>query len=153
MGQRFQFAATVSASNIGATPASFGVPAQAATGTDLAYQAQFYGSNLWHDGDFNVLSAQYGSTEVGKLASLAATSRFPISSAWRLGPRLTIERQTITSDGSTDLSFLPSALLDFQRGHRLLQFEVGGQLGKRDTTLQSQNTKRYYVSLAYRIGF
>jgi len=44
-------------------------------------------------------------------------------------------------------------LLDYQHGRRLLQFEAGGQLGKRDSTLQTQNTKRYYVSLAYRIGF
>jgi hypothetical protein len=35
----------------------------------------------------------------------------------------------------------------------LLQFEVGGQLGKRDNQVQTQNTKRYYASLAYRIGF
>lgn len=150
VGQRYQFAATVSAQKLGATT---GLNPQPATGLDLSYQAQIYGSNLWRDGDFSVLSAAYATTQSGKTASLGVTSRRPIGGAWRLGPRLTIERQQVASDGSHELDFVPSALLDYSRGHRLLQFEVGGQLGKRDSTSQTQNTKRYYVSLAYRIGF
>jgi len=150
LGQRFQFAATVSAQKLGATA---GTNPQPATGLDLSYQAQVYGSNLWHDGDFNVLSASYATTASGKTASLGATSRWPVSGAWRIGPRLTIERQQIASDGSHEFDVVPSALLDYTRGRKLLQFEAGGQLGKRDSTSQTQNTKRYYVSLAYRIGF
>ena len=153
LGQRYQFSATVDASKIGATPASGGVPAQPGTGLTLAYQAQIYGSNLWRNGDFNVLSLAYADTETGKIESVAATTRVPVGGNWRLGPRLTIDRRQLASDGSTELSFLPSVLLDYQHGRRLLQFEAGGQLGKRDSTLQTQNTKRYYVSLAYRIGF
>jgi hypothetical protein len=153
IGPRFQFSTTVSATEIGATVASGGVPAQPATGLDLSYQAQVYGSNLWRSGDFNVLSVAYANTEVGKIASIAATSRMPIGGAWRLGPRLTIDHRQLSSDGSTELSFVPSVLIDYQRGQRLLQFEAGGQIGKRDDSLQTQNTKRYYVSLAYRFGF
>jgi tetratricopeptide (TPR) repeat protein len=153
LGQRYQFSATVDASRIGATPASGGVPAQLGTGLNLAYQAQIYGSNLWRNGDFNVLSVVYANTDSGKITSLAATTRVPVGGDWRLGPRLTIDHRQLASDGSTELSFLPSVLLDYQRGRRLLQFEAGGQLGKRDSSVQTQNTKRYYVSLAYRIGF
>ena len=153
LGQRFQFSATVDAARIGATPKSGGVDAQPGTGLNLSYQAQIYGSNLWRKGDFNVLSMAYSNTETGKIASLAATSRLPVGGDWRIGPRLTIDHRQLASDGSSELSFLPSVLLDFQRGRKLLQFEAGGQLGKRDSTLQTQNTKRYYVSLAYRIGF
>jgi hypothetical protein len=43
--------------------------------------------------------------------------------------------------------------VDYQRARRLLQFEAGGQLGKRDALLQSQSTTRYYVSLSYRMSF
>jgi hypothetical protein len=153
IGQRFQFSSTVGASEVKATVASGGVPAQPASGLTLAFQSQIYGSNLWREGDFNVLSVAYSKTEVGKVASIGVTSRLPIGGDWRLGPRLSIDRRQLSSDGSTELSFIPSALLDFQRGRRLLQFEAGGQLGKRDATLQTQKTTRYYVSLAYRIGF
>jgi hypothetical protein len=153
IGQRYQFAMTVGASQIGATVASGGVPAQPATGLNIAWQTQIYGSSIWHEGDFSVLSLAYSDTESGKIASIGATSRMPIGGAWRLGPRLSIDHRQLASDGSKELSFVPSALLDYQRGRRLLQFEVGGQLGKRDSSVQTQNTKRYYVSLAYRIGF
>jgi hypothetical protein len=51
-------------------------------------------------------------------------------------------------------------LLDFQRGHGLLQLEAGGELGSRTTPLlllnvpqQTQRTTRYYASLSYRVGF
>lgn len=153
VGERFQFSAAVSATQTAATVASGGVDAQPATGLDLAYQMQLYASNLWRNGDFNVLSAAYSDTEVGKVVSLGLTSRFPLAGAWRIGPRLAIDRRVLASDNSTELTAVPSVLIDFQRGPRLLQFEAGGQIGKRDGLLQTQNTKRYYVSLAYRIAF
>ena len=162
LGLRYQFAATISAQKLGATSSvNTSIPAQEATKLQFAYQAQVFGSNIWHDGDFSVLSAAYSNTQSGKLASVGVTTRVPIGGAWRLGPRLTVDRQQLASDGSSSLSFIPSALLDYQRGRRLLQFEFGGQIGKRSltqqiqntTAQQTQNTKRYYVSLAYRIGF
>jgi hypothetical protein len=34
-----------------------------------------------------------------------------------------------------------------------VQIEGGYEFGKRDSSLQTQNTRRYYVSLSYRIAF
>ncbi|HEX8809185.1 MAG TPA: hypothetical protein VF760_09340, partial [Xanthobacteraceae bacterium] len=161
LGQRFQFTAVVSATQTGATPASFGVNAQPATGLLMNYQAQLYGSNLWSQGDFNVVTLTYGNTEIGHLDSASLTSRLPVGGAWRRAPRFTVQRLTGQSDGSTETSYIPSALLDWQRGNKLLQFEVGGELGSRDAFLQlangqfvqTQKTTRYYASLSYRISF
>jgi hypothetical protein len=153
LGQRFQFSATVSATQTGATAQSGGVDAEPASGTELTYQAQIYSSSLWKTGDFSVLTATYATTQTGKVEGLSASTRFPLNGAWRIGPRVTIDRRNLISDGSNELTTFPSLLVDYQRERRLLQFEIGGQLGKRDASLQTQNTKRYYVSLAYRIGF
>jgi hypothetical protein len=153
LGQRLQFSATVSATQTAATVASGGVDAEPASGTELTYQAQLYSSSIWRTGDFSVLTASYANTQVGKVAGISASTRFPLSSAWRFGPRLTVDRRTIVSDDSTELTLIPSVLLDFQRDRKLLQFELGGQIGKRDALLQTQASKRYYVSLSYRIGF
>jgi tetratricopeptide (TPR) repeat protein len=153
LGERFHFATTVAAMRIGATPASGGVNAQPSTGLDLTYQAQLYGTSLWSSGDFNILTLTYGNTEVGKIEALSVSSRFPIGGAWRIGPRLSVDHRSIVTDGSTEVTVLPSLLLDYQRGRRLLQFEVGGQTGKRDAAAQTENTRRYYVSLGYRMGF
>ena len=90
---------------------------------------------------------------MGKIEALSASSRFPIAGAWRIGPRLSVDHRDIVSDGSTQFTVLPSLLLDYQRGRKLLQLEVGGQTGKRSATQQTENTRRYYVSAAYRISF
>jgi tetratricopeptide (TPR) repeat protein len=161
LGQRVQFTAIAAATQSSATPASGGVPAEAATGLLPNYQVQIYASNLWHEGDFNVLTLQHGDTQIGRLDSISATMRFPLGGAWRLAPRMSIERLSGLSDGSKETSYLPSALLDYQRGNKLLQFEVGAQLGSREAFLQlptgqfvqTQNTTSYYVSLSYRINF
>jgi len=152
LGERFQFATTVSATETAATVTSGGVDADPATGLELTYQAQIYSSSLWRPGDFNVVTATYSNTQIGTLVGVGASSRFPLTSAWRIGPRLTIDKRNLSSDASSELTYIPSVLLDYQRGRKLLQFEIGGQLGKRDAQLQSQNTKRYYISLSYRIG-
>jgi len=152
LGERFQFSTTVSATETGATLASGGVDSEPATGLELTYQAQIYSASLWRPGDFNVITATYSNTQIGTLIGVGASSRLPLSSAWRIGPRLTIDKRNLSSDSSSELTYIPSVLLDFQRGRKLLQFEVGGQLGKRDARLQTQNTKRYYISLSYRIG-
>ena len=65
------------------------------------------------------------------------------------------------SDGGNETSYIPSALLDYQRSNYLVQFETGAQLGSREAFLQlangqfvqTQNTTSYYVSLSYRINF
>ncbi len=153
IGERLQFSATVAASQTSATPASGGVAAQPATGTQFTYQTQLYGSSLWHPGDFSVVSLSYADVQSGKVETVSASTRLPLAGAWRIGPRLTVDRSILATDQSRELTYIPSALLDYQRGLKLLQFELGGELGKRDLALQTQNTKRYYVSLSYRIGF
>jgi tetratricopeptide (TPR) repeat protein len=153
IGERFQFSTTVSSSETAATIASGGVDAQPSSGRNLTYQTQIYGSSLWRRGDFNVLSLAYATTESTKLASLGITSRFPLNGTWRIGPRLAVDQRRLISDDSKEIILVPSLLLDYQSGRRLLQFEAGGQLGKRDNSQQTQNTKRYYLSLAYRVSF
>ena len=153
IGERFQFSVTAAATETAATPGSGGVDAQPSTGLNHLVQMQVYGSSIWHPGDFSVASLEYAETEVGKLEAFGVTTRFPAVLAWRIGPRLTVDRQQIASDGSTQLTLVPSILIDYQSGKKLLQLEFGGEIGKRDAALQTQNTKRYYASLAYRVGF
>jgi len=161
LGQRFQLTTIVSATQTGASPASGGVAAVPASGLLLTYQAQLYASNLWHPGDFSVLSFTHGNTEIGRIDSISATTRFPIGGAWRLGPRFAIDRLNVLTNGSTETTYIPSMLLDYQRGNKLFQLDIGGELGKREAFLQlpngafvqTQNTTRYYISVSYRISF
>lgn len=161
IGQRFQFTAIVTGTETGATPTSAGVAGMPATGLLLNYQAQLAATDLWHAGDFSVLTLSTGNTEIGRVDSAGLTSRFPIGGAWRLGPRLSVNRLSQQTDGSTDTTYVPSALLDWQRGRWLLQLDTGVELGSREAFLQlpngsfvqTQNTTRYYISINYRVTF
>src|SRR5437660_264977 len=161
LGARLQVTTIVSATETGATPASGGVAAVPASGLLLTYQGQLYGSSLWRTGDFHVLTLTHGNTVIGRIDSISANSRFPVAGAWRLGPRFTINRLQADTDGSTNTTYIPSLLLDYERERKLFQLEVGGQLGQREaflqlsngTFVQTQNTTRYYVSVSYRISF
>lgn len=161
LGQRFQVTAIATATETAATAASGGVAAVPGTGRLLFYQAQLAATDLWRSGDFSVLTLSTGNTEIGRIDSAAATSRFPIGGAWRLGPRFTVDRLTALSDGSQQTTYIPSALLDWTRGRWLFQLDTGAELGRREaflqlangTFVQTQNTSRYYISLSYRVTF
>jgi tetratricopeptide (TPR) repeat protein len=161
LGQRFQLTSIVTATETGTTPASGGVAAIPATGRLLTYQEQLYASNLWSTGDFNVLTLTHGQIQIGRIDSVSVNSRFPLGGAWRVGPRLTVDRLNSPSDGSQETTYLPSVLVDYQRTRSLFQLELGGLLGKREAFLQlqngafvqTQNTTRYYVSVSYRVNF
>ncbi len=153
LGERFAFTGIVSADRTSATVASGGVPAQPGTGVETSYQAQIYGTSLWTSGDFHVATLTYARTEIGTLDAIDLSSRFPLGGAWRMGPRLSIARTRLGIDASTELSAAPSMLIDYQRGLGLVQLELGGVLGRRSVSVQSQKTQSYFLSLAYRIGF
>jgi tetratricopeptide (TPR) repeat protein len=153
LGERFEFATIAAADRTAATIASGGAQAQPATGLEHTYQAQLYGSSLWSTGDFNALTLTYANTEIGKLEAVDFSTRLPLFGPWRLGPRLGLDRRQIVGDGSTENTVDPSVLIDYQRGLALVQLELGGEIGRQSTPLVSQRAQRYYVSLAYRIGF
>ncbi|HYL00654.1 MAG TPA: SPOR domain-containing protein [Steroidobacteraceae bacterium] len=161
IGQRFQFTAIVTGTQTGATPASAGVAALSSTGLLLNYQMQLFANDLWRKGDFNVVTLTHGNTEIGRIDSASATSRFPIGGSWRLGPRFSVDRLTDASTGSTETTYIPSALLDWERGRWLFQLDTGAELGSREaflqlpngTFVQTQNTTRYYISISYRVTF
>ncbi len=152
LGERFELAATAAADRTAATVASGGVEALPATGLELSYQGQLYGSSLWSTGDFNVLTLTYANTEIGRIESLGANTRLPLFGPWRIGPGLAFDRSKIAGDGSTSTTIDPSILIDYQRGRTLVELQFGGEIGRQSTSLVSQRTQRYFASLAYRIG-
>jgi hypothetical protein len=160
VGERLQFTTIVTATETGASPASGGVAAIPATGMLPTYQEQIYLSDLWFSGDFSALTLTHSEIQVGRIDSVSLSTRLPISAAWRIEPRFAVDRLTSNADGSQEITYLPSVLIDYQRARGLFQLEVGGQLGTREaflqlqngTFVQTQNTTRYYVSVSYRIN-
>jgi tetratricopeptide (TPR) repeat protein len=153
LGERFEFVATAAADRTAATIASGGVEALAATGLEVTYQAQLYGSSLWSAGDFDDVALTYANTQIGKIEAIDASTRLPLFGPWRIGPRLGLDRTLIVGDASTETTLDPSLLIDYEHGLGLVQLELGGEIGRQSTSQLSQRTQRYYISLSYRLGF
>jgi len=155
IGQRFQFSTDVYMTKVGATPASANVPATAASGIDRAFQVQIFGSSLWRPSDLHVFSLRYERSPTATTDSIGISSRLPLWGYWRIGPRLQLERIHYISDQSTQMGYLPSVRVERLRSRTLIEFEAGGDIGRRDmqNPLDNQTARRYYVSLGYRVGF
>jgi hypothetical protein len=153
--ERVQINADVTMSNFSALPASGGVSAITDTGNILAYSLYSLGTGWWASSDFNIAALRYQTSGDGKIASAAYYVRFPLVAAWRFGPRLRVDHQQLTADGSTFWLYVPAVRLDYLNGHSYFEFETGAELGRRDLpqVQQQQKSTRYYFTVDYRWNF
>ena len=122
-------------------------------GTDKALQFQVFGTSLWKPSDLHVLSLRYEKSESSTGESASLSSRMPIGSQWRIGPRLRLDRIKYLIDDTTQLTLSPSLRLELLRSRTQFEFEAGSDFGSRDIPLDKQKTNSYYFSLGYRLGF
>jgi hypothetical protein len=153
IGERYQISTDFYLTKTGGTPASGNVPASPASGNDRALQFQIFGTSLWKPSDLHVLSLRYEKSDTGTTESVSLSSRLPLWSQWRLGPRLRFDRIQYSFDDTTQLTISPSVRLELLRSRTLFEFEVGSDFGSRDIPLDKQKTNSYYLSLGYRLGF
>ena len=154
LSEKFQVSTDLYVTKIGATPASGNVLASPAGGTDRALQLQLFATSLYRSGDLHVVSVRYDSNPAAVTESIGLTSRLPIGSNWRLGPRLEVERIRY-ADQSTQMAYVPSLRLELLRSRTLFEFEVGADRARRDLQIlaDTQTSTQLYVSVGYRIGF
>ena len=154
--ERFQINADVTATEIGATVQSAGVPAMPSTGRQVYYSTSFVGSGLFGTGDVNVFNLRYGSAPDFTMSQVAWDARFPVGRRLRLNPRLSygvwegsngIRRET------TSPSF--RVLLNFRNRYHF-EAEVGKDDFLRtnfaDPTIRENSTGNF-VNIGYRADF
>ena len=100
-----------------------------------------------------MLSARYQDGALATIQSLALAARMPVGGAWRLGPRLRVDRRESTLDAATETLYVPTLRLDYQRGRAWLECEAGAELGERQLMTDDESSKRYYFGLGYRLSF
>jgi hypothetical protein len=154
--ERFQINADVTATEIGATVASAGVPAVPSTGQQVYYSASFVGSGLFGARDVNVFNVRYGTSPDFTLSQVTWDVRFPIGQRVRINPRLTygiwdgsngVHRET------TSPSF--RVLLNFRSRYHF-EAEVGKddflRTNVTDPTIR-ENSIGNYVNIGYHADF
>jgi hypothetical protein len=153
LGELWQMTLDASRIAVGATPDSGGVQAIAATPPEMAYSILGIGNSVFTSGDLDVIALRYQDGSTVKTSSLGLSTRWPLWSAWRLGPQFRVDRRQFAINDSTEILYVPSLRLDYQRKRMLLEFEGGTEIGKSTTADQTQKTTRTYFSLGYRFTF
>jgi hypothetical protein len=152
-GEHWQWTFDASRILIGATPDSGGVNATEATPPQMTYSVLAIGNSVFANGDLNVVALRYLNGETSKTTSLGLSTRWPLWGAWRLGPRLRVDRQEIVFNGSTQWVYVPSLRLDYQARRVWFEVEAGTDIGKSTVADVDQKTTRNYFSLGYRVNF
>ncbi|MBK7251163.1 MAG: SPOR domain-containing protein [Gammaproteobacteria bacterium] len=153
LGDRFRLTLDVSSSELGSTPASGGVEAVPAQPRADSFSVQLFGSSLLRASDVHVLALRYQSDGVTDLESLGLISRWPLRGAWRIGPRLRVDRRTLAGDGALQWVYMPSLRLEYQRARTLLELDLGAEHGTADRAAGTETVDRYYLSVGYRMVF
>ncbi len=136
-----------------AMPASGGLAGKTAGALDRTLQLQLTGHGLLRRSDLLVLAARHQHNAAQLLESLGLWTRLPLGSAWRLGPRLRVDRRETDSDRGRETLYLPSLRLDYERGGTWLGFECGAELARRSIPSESERSRRYFVSFGYHVTF
>jgi hypothetical protein len=153
LGERWQWSTDVASMTVGSTPASGGVAATPASGTDLSFATQLLGFGLFGHGDVSTLGFQYLNGTNQQTLSLGLSSQFPIGERWRLQPRLRVDQRKFSADNSTQLTYLPTLRTELRVKRFTMELEGGAEIGSRDLGQTTQDTTRYYFSLGYRYDF
>jgi len=157
-GERWNFMFDIAALQLGATPASDGVPATPATGLDKNASVQLSGASVLQADDLQILGLRFDLSPQSRSATVSWDARFALGGAWRLGPRFSVEELNQPMLGGRQLLYLPqvrtdwtgrNSIFEFTAGYQILQQSLDAQAG----TLSSLQQRSIYVSATYRVRF
>jgi hypothetical protein len=153
LGERFQFSLEAYGSRIDATVASGNVAATPSTGWERTAQLQFTANNLAQANDLWLLALRRQDGALAQIDSVLLAARLPVGGAWRLGPRLRVDRRTSLLDDARETVYVPTLRLDYLRGRSWFEGEIGAERGSRQLATEQEDTQRLYVGLAWRLSY
>ncbi|MBI1403158.1 MAG: hypothetical protein GC147_08095 [Porphyrobacter sp.] len=143
------------------TPASSGtleVLPIPATGTEYYYGAQLIGTGLFWDNDIYILSGRYSDTQRNTSYTADFNARIPLTSNFRLSPRLRYGQRQSKLIDSTFSQFQPTLRINYYPMRNMeLEVEVGANVSHQSDTVNNLTSTfdetGLLLSLGYRIDF
>ncbi len=154
LSDHYQLSAEMTASYLSGAPASGGVAASKATGTDFFYSTQLIGSSLFKDGDVTIFGLRFNDVATSNTYTVSLNTRYPVTRAWRVNPRLRFDfRKNV--DHTEQLSFRPEFRTTYRIRRRLqLEFEAGGEWIRQELSPRDRaESLSYFVNIGYRMEF
>lgn len=150
--ERFSFNVDATLSNLEATPSSGGVPATEATSEELYASAQIVGTSLFKEGDLGIVGVRYADTTSSTRYGLDLNTRYPVSRAFRISPRVRVSYRENKNDDGTQLSARPSLRLNYQMGRRAsFEADLGAEWQRNENSMMREESWDYFVTVGYRI--
>ena len=127
-------------------------PVMLPAGNEYYFSTQLIGNNLIKEGDMYMTALRYSQLTTSNQYVLDLSTRYPLTSEWRLSPRLRLGYTVGTGVDLKEYTVLPSFLVDYYWTKDLnLEFEIGAQwtntmqsgVRSRDTELLATIGLRY----------
>ena len=155
INQTLQVAADVSWFRLTGTETSGGVEAIEDLGDEYFYSIQLLGNSLIKKGDLAALGFRYGDTATSDIYSINLNTRYPLTGAWRVNPRLIVDFHQGHKDRSDQVKIRPSLRTDY-RWSKKLHFEIEGGLEWSSTHTSDQvedDSLGYLIIAGFRFLF
>ena len=154
LSDKLQVSGNLTLFSLSGTPASGGVDAMPASGDDWNYAVQLMGSSLIKTGDIAIIGLNMDNNSISDTISLNVNTRYTVSQALRINPRLRIDHRKFSSDNSMQWITAPSVLVNYMIRRRLnLEFEAGGEWSSLNAAGTTDKSTGYYLSAGYRADF
>ena len=136
------------------TIASGGVDAMLPTGNEFYYSAQLMGTGLLTDGDMYIVGLRFADRETSNLYVLDLNARYPLTSEFRINPRLRLGYQVGDDTDLREYTVLPSVLLNYYWTRDLsLELEVGTKWTWREQAGAKENETELFFTAGFRYDF
>jgi hypothetical protein len=153
LSPKLQINADVNQTSVDETPESGGVAATPST-TYRYYASSLVASSLFKEGDVTILGARYSDSDTARVVSLTFDSRYPIGRAWRINPRLRVDRRERFADPDYEWLYTPGIRVQYRRSRNVrIELEAGKQFSQRETLGADLDRESYYINIGYQSFF
>jgi len=150
---RFQITADANQTTIEGTRESGGVAATPPT-TYAYFSTSLVASSMLREGDVSMIGLRYSDSGTTKVISMNLDSRFPIGRAFRINPRLRIDRREIMSDGSYEWLITPGIRMQYRWSRKFrLELEAGKLFAQRESSITDMDRESYFINIGYQAFF
>jgi hypothetical protein len=88
------------------------------------------------------------------VVSLTFDSRYPIGRAWRINPRLRVDRRERFADPDYEWLYTPGIRVQYRRSRNVrIELEAGKQFSQRETLGADLDRESYYINIGYQSFF
>ncbi len=152
--EKLQISFDATTAHIDGTIASFDVNATPSTGNEVYLSGQLIGSNIFWPDDLFILGTRFAGRQDSNTYAVDLSMRLPLTTDWRINPRLMLSYRDGKSFEFTEVSVLPSILFNYYWTKDFsLELEAGAKWTRREQVGVREDNTDFFVTAGFRYDF